>query len=125
MGAGGGEELLAMGREEGLVGGDDGLPVAEGGEDGLAGGGGAAHQLDDDMDGRVVHDGLPVLHEEVGRDVEAAGALGVAHGDGGHGHAKPEACGQEVGTFGQGLEHGSADRPAAQQPEVHLLHHGG
>ena len=123
VGTGGLEEFLSVGGEKGLVGGDNGFAVAKGGKDDLAGGGGAAHEFDDEMDGRVMDDRLPVLGQEVGGDAGGLCFLEVANGDTGDGEPDAEACGEHFAPFDQGLDDGASDRACADQTDVHLLHH--
>ncbi len=117
------EEFLAVGGKQGLVGGDDGFAVAEGGKDDLAGGGGAAHEFDDQVDGGVVDDGLPVLGQEVGWNAGGLCLLEVTDGDTGNGEPDAKACGEHFAPLDQGLDDGASNRACADQTDVHLLHH--
>ena len=78
------EQLPAEVGQQLLVGRDDRLAGGERGEDERAGRFDAADDLDDEVDGRVVHDLVGVMGETVGGEVDVAILGQVADGDLGH-----------------------------------------
>ena len=74
MGMLGGLRELAGGlSHQRLVGGDDGLALLEGGQDGLAGGFDRSHQLDDDVDIVARHQLIDVVGEHFDRHAAVGG----------------------------------------------------
>jgi hypothetical protein len=78
---GGGEQFLAMGREQGLVGGDHRFAEAEGGEDHLTGDGGAAGQLRHHLDLGILDHRPPIGGHQPFRDLDLAGFVEGFDGD--------------------------------------------
>ena len=60
-----GEQLLAMGRKQGLVRHDDRLALLQRAQRNFASRGRAADQLDNDVDARIIHDALPIGREQL------------------------------------------------------------
>lgn len=76
-----GEEFLAALGEEGFVAGDDDFFGAESGADEFVGLRGSADEFDDDLDVGICDEVAPVGGEEVGGDVDVAGAGEIADSD--------------------------------------------
>ena len=119
---GGGEQFFAMGGEQRLVGGDDGFAEFEGGEDHLAGGGGAADEFGDEMDIRIADDFAPVGGEEFAGKFGGAGFFEIAHGDAHELEADAETGGHEGAVALQRLIDAAAHRSAADNAKVYVLH---
>jgi hypothetical protein len=68
----GGEQLLAMGREQRLVGGDHWFAQAEGGQDHLTGDGGAARKLRHHLDLGILDHRPPIGGHQPFRDLDLA-----------------------------------------------------
>ncbi len=106
-------ERGAVGREQRLVGGDDGGPALDGAQQQGAGRLGAAHHLDDDV--RAVHEGLRVLREQLTRYGGVAGAARVADGDAGELERRARAGGEIGALLQQHPGHLGAHDATAQQ----------
>ncbi len=118
----GGEQLLAMGGEQGLVGRDHGLAELEGGQDHGAGHGGAASQLRNDLNLGIGDDALPIGRHAGLRNLVRARFVEGFHGHLAHIDLYADARGHQAAVELEGVKHAAAHGPAADHSQIHLLH---
>jgi hypothetical protein len=100
-------------REQRLVGRDDRCAVLHAGEDQRARRLDAADDLDHEVDVVTAHEPRGVGRDE--RGIDAARAVGAAHGDPGQLQRPPDPRGQVVGVFGEQARDLAPDDAAAEQ----------
>ena len=123
-----GEEFRSAFGEKGLVAGDDGFLCAKSGGDDVEGGGGSADEFDDDVDGGVGDDLIPVCGEELGGCVGVAGLGDVADGDATNAevYLAAGAIGDEGGVALQGIPDSGTDSSEADEADSDgFTGHGG
>ena len=101
-------DLVAERRHERLVGGDHVLTRAQGAEHHVARSGGAADQLDDDIDLGVVDDVVEVLGEQV-QHAARLGLLGIARAHAHHFHVDAQVALEILAMVAQDIQAAAAD----------------
>ena len=119
---GGGEDLVAVLGDEGLVGGDHVFAVVDGAQHQFAGGRFAADEFDDDGQLRVVHHFEGVAGEIDARRVERSLAPDVPGTGAGDDDTPPGSSGDLLGIAAQHLHGAAADRTQAQKSHLHRIH---
>src|ERR1035441_1850690 len=117
-----GEQLLAVGGEQGLIGGDDGFAKLQGDQNHRAGEGGAADQLGHDIHLRVSDDALPVRGHAGSRDRVRARLVEGLHGDFAEVYLHANAGGHQGAEELEGVKHAAAHGAAANHSQIYLLH---
>ena len=115
---GGAEDLVAVVGEQRLVGGDDVLVAGDRFEHEAARRVGAAHELDDDVDGRIVEHGARVGDQDAAGELHAAVALGVDVGDPHQVEADAERVADAGAVALQELDDAGPDRAEADQADA-------
>ena len=117
VGVGDGEQLRALGRQQGLVGGDHRLAVGEGLGHQVVGGVDAAHELDDDVDGRVVDHRVRVVGEVRRGEVDGPGLGQVTDRDRADLERDPGPLGDLLAATVDQADERAAHHAASQQPD--------
>ena len=119
------EQLFAVRRKEGFVGGDHGLSALQSAEHDFAGGRGAAHQFHDEVDLRVIDDLGVVRAQERRGNLDRARLVEITHHHFCDMEPDAETGGNERAITLNGPKHAAADGAAADNAQIHLLHKGG
>ena len=120
--AGRGEDLVAVQREQRLVGGDDGLALGNGLGDEVTGDLGAADQFADDVDRRIEDDFKRVVDDRNRRTDVLAWLVEVTDGDARDFDPASGAAFDFLGVTLEDLGHAAADDAEAEQADADRLH---
>ena len=119
---GGGEDLVAVHGQQGLVGGDHVLAVFDGGQHQFLGHGVAADELDDDVDVRVLDHREGVVGDPRLAAGDRVGQIQVAVGHGGDLDGPAGAAGDFLSVAGEDGPGAATDGADAQQAYVDRFH---